>query len=372
MRHRAVLCTMTLLLAVASAAATDTAMPSIESASLQTVEVSGSLAQTLRRLSDRQKGPLWAGYSVPAVEGERTICCGDWSNGFKGDACCGVCRLEKQRGTSVNIIDGKDRILLEAPATVVILYRMEDGAVDRVRAVSPNCRLDAGSRPFYWLTGVDSSASIAWLSFLTGQRGGRDEGDHDDTGETIMAISLHAGAEADTALEKLAQKGHTREEREQATFWMGNARGRRGYETLRRMLKEEDDSEIKEKVIFALSQSPVPEATDALIDTARHDDDSDIRGEAIFWLAQQAAERAEGVITEAIEKDPETEVKKKAVFALSQLPTERGVPLLIDVARTNRNPAIRKEAIFWLGQSGDPRALDFLEEILETTSRKGV
>jgi HEAT repeat protein len=69
-------------------------------------------------------------------------------------------------------------------------------------------------------------------------------------------------------------------------------------------------------------------------------------------------------IEDAIRDDPETDVKRKAVFALTQMPKDEGVPLLIEVARTNRNPAVRKQAIFWLGQSKDPRALDFIEKIL--------
>jgi hypothetical protein len=47
--------------------------------------------------------------------------------------------------------------------------------------------------------------------------------------------------------------------------------------------------------------------------------------------------------------DPDTEVKEKAVFALQQLPDGEGVPMLIQYARTNRNPAVRKQAFFWLG-----------------------
>lgn len=360
------------LLAATHLCSADAAMPKVESGTLQTVAVTGTFARTMSDLIARADGPAWVGYSVPAVAGERTICCGNWRG-----CCSGTCHLEKERGTNIMDMSDDEEVILEAGGSVVILLRIDGsgkgGSVTKIRAASPECGLNAGSRPFHWLTGVEPSQSIAWLSSRLDAGRPRNDGvSHDDTGEAIMAIALHHDAGADAALEKLAAKGRSREEREQATFWMGNLRGRRGYETLRRMLREEGDSEIKEKVIFALSQSPVPEATDALIDTARNDDDSEVRGEALFWLAQMAAERADAAIADAIENDPETDVKKKAVFALSQLPSERGVPLLINVARTHRNPAIRKEAMFWLGQSGDPRALEYFEEILETPSRKGV
>jgi HEAT repeat protein len=89
-----------------------------------------------------------------------------------------------------------------------------------------------------------------------------------------------------------------------------------------------------------------------------------VRGQALFWLAQKAGQRASATSVDAIRNDPDTEVKKRAVFALSQLPKDDGVPKLIDVARTQKNPEVRKQAFFWLGQSQDPRALQFIEQVL--------
>lgn len=58
------------------------------------------------------------------------------------------------------------------------------------------------------------------------------------------------------------------------------------------------------------------------------------------------------------------EVRETAVFALSQRPHDEGVPALIRVARENKDPDLRRKAIFWLGQSDDPRALSLFEELL--------
>ena len=122
---------------------------------------------------------------------------------------------------------------------------------------------------------------------------------------------------------------------------------------------------FREHAVFALSQSEVPEAIDAILEVARPGPSRHVRGQALFWLAQKAGRAGRRTASPgAIEDDPDTEVKKKAVFALSQLPRDEGVPLLIEVARTNRNPAVRKQAMFWLGQSKDPRALAFFEEVL--------
>ena len=58
------------------------------------------------------------------------------------------------------------------------------------------------------------------------------------------------------------------------------------------------------------------------------------------------------------------EVRESAVFALSQRPRDEGVPALIRIARENKDPDLRRKAIFWLGQSDDPRALSLFEELL--------
>lgn len=62
--------------------------------------------------------------------------------------------------------------------------------------------------------------------------------------------------------------------------------------------------------------------------------------------------------------DEDLEVREQAVFALSQRPRDEGVPALIRVARTSPSPSLRRKALFWLGQSEDPRALALFEELL--------
>ncbi|HEV2671060.1 MAG TPA: HEAT repeat domain-containing protein [Gemmatimonadales bacterium] len=62
--------------------------------------------------------------------------------------------------------------------------------------------------------------------------------------------------------------------------------------------------------------------------------------------------------------DQDHEVRESAVFALSQRPHDEGVPALIHIAKENKDPDLRRKAIFWLGQTDDPRALSLFEELL--------
>jgi HEAT repeat protein len=255
-------------------------------------------------------------------------------------------------------------IKLEGADTMVLLFRVVNRQVERVRVFSEDCQIDAGGRDLAWLTGVRPAESVSLLESLVTAQNSADRKDRVLDG-AITAIALHDDAAADASLERLLATAQPQHVRTRVPFWMGNTRGRRGFEVLRRVVRDDPSQEVKKKAVFGLSQSNEAEAVDVLIDNARNNADSNVRGESIFWLAQKAGSKAAAAITERIEQDPETEVKKKAVFALSQLPKSEGVPLLIQVARTNANPAVRKQAMFWLGQSKDARALDYFAEVLK-------
>ena len=255
-------------------------------------------------------------------------------------------------------------VKLEGADTMVVLFRVVNRQVERVRVFSEDCQLDAGGREVRWLTGVKPAESVALLESLIAAQPATERRDRIVDG-AISAIALHEDAAATASLERLLSASQPQHVRAKVPFWLGNTRGRRGLEILQRVIKEDSSAEVKKKAVFGISQSREPQAVDVLIENAQSNADAAVRSEAIFWLAQKAGNKAAAAITERIEQDPDTEVKKRAVFALSQLPKDEGVPLLLQVARTKSNPAVRKQAIFWLGQSKDPRALDFFAEILK-------
>ncbi len=331
--------------------------PRLTNAKFDTRAVTAGLERDFQSMVAAENGPAWIGYAVRAVPGDHQMCCSSFDNGSR---CCGGCALEGDRaGKSGSAASGP--ISLEAPGYAFVLFRIEQHAVDRIRTFSAECELDGGGLPVHWLTGVQPAESIALLTSFGTQT---DDGRHRRSEPALSAIALHAGPTADQALEKLVAPSQPESLRERATFWLGSARGHRGYEVLRRIVSEDPSERVREKAVFGLSVSREPEAMPAMIEVAKSDRSSHVRGQALFWLAQKAGHKAAAAITEAIENDPDTEVKKKAVFALQQLPREEGVPLLIQVARNNKNPAVRKQAIFWLGQTNDPRAVQFFEEVL--------
>ena len=312
-----------------------------------------------------QTAPAWFGYAVPMAGEEHHMCCYDnWSDGQSN--CCGRCRLEGRDGVNISTGDSREarRVNLERQ-NLIVLFRVEQRKVGKLRTYSEECELDTGGLPVVWFIDVRPAESVALLQtfIITGPAG--EESDDRRTGKNALsAIAMHADPSADRALEQFAAPSQPEWLRRDLTFWLGSARGVSGYKLLERIIRDDPSDKVREQAIFGLSVSKVPEALDAMIAVAKNDRSTRVRGQALFWLGQRAGQEATQAITNAIDNDPETEVKKKAVFALSQLPKEQGVPMLIQVAKTNRNSEVRKQAIFWLGQSNDPRALAFFQEVL--------
>src|SRR4029077_18033809 len=98
--RRSILIGQTALIAVLLAAVTLTAgqtveTPQVLNAKLETRAVTASLAETLRGIEAQADKPEWVAYSVAEITGDRTVCCGNYNDGYGN---CGTCRLEKENG----------------------------------------------------------------------------------------------------------------------------------------------------------------------------------------------------------------------------------------------------------------------------------
>jgi HEAT repeat protein len=361
--------TLAIAIITMAAAAAAAQEPQVTDARREVLTGAAGLRRQIDAITDRDQPAAWIGWAVATTSRVRLMCCFDSWKQFersKPDQCSAGCRLERENGIHTSS-DGGTCVADHPWDRAFVLLRVARQRITRVRAFTPDCPLDAGGLPFYWLTDVAPEESVRLLASIGGQgpRPFRDEDDGDDLpDEALMALALHAHDSADPALEEFLEPGQPSKLRQQAAFWMAQERGRRGFETLRRLARDDKDARFREHLAFAISESRQPDAAEELVRMARTDRNPGVRGQAIFWLAQHAGRAAVSAITEAMENDPDVEVKKQAVFALSQLPPDEGVPLLIKIARAHRNFAVRKQAIFWLGESRDARALDFLEEIV--------
>jgi hypothetical protein len=215
--------------------------PAIDNAKLETRPFSGTLATQLSQLGAR---PFWAAYSEPIITGQHGDMCSWNRNGDNG----------RTPGAPVR---------LEGETALVVLIGIADGQPGELRVTSPDCHLDAGGLPFYWwLTNVPVPESLAWLKSQAA-------GPHSDT--AIMTISLHQGAAADQALDDLSATTQPVEVRKRTAFWLGNSHGAHGIATLKRMLADDPSADVRDRVVFALSQSKDLAGIPLMIDAARND-----------------------------------------------------------------------------------------------------
>jgi hypothetical protein len=294
----------------------------------------------------------WVAYRVPKVANGDGPCCFSIRG---GDATRMGCSLDGNSWSFGTDRDGASNALDD---TLAVYLRVKDGRVERVRALTGSCPVQTAST-VRWIESVDPASSVAMLSSLLGRTGSSGS---DVNG--LAALAYHADASATRALATRAEPSHSFKEREQALFWLGQARGAEGAAIIERYATTDRDPKLREKAIFALSQSHAPDAYAQIVTIARSDPVEKVRGEALFWLAQMDDSRAKDDIIASLKAESSEKVREKAVFALSQL-DDGADDALIAVLRGDYPREVKKQAVFWLGQSGSPRALEYFDEALK-------
>ena len=142
--------------------------PRIVNAKIETRPAAPSLAVAFQTLLAGQSTPAWVGYAVPTLPGDRQICCcNSRGNNFDGENGCGTCRLENSNGDfTMNHREssGTGTVALEGPRNILVLFRVSDKRVEKIRTFSDDCQLDAGGLPVIWFTGVPAAQSVAFLA----------------------------------------------------------------------------------------------------------------------------------------------------------------------------------------------------------------
>jgi hypothetical protein len=257
------------------------------------------------RLVAAQTEPAWIGYSVPtARDGNRRLCCnGDtWvSDGvviMNGRlATCGLEPGDRSMRTSEGQpLPNQGPIRLEGPETMVVLYRVEAKAVQKIRIFSPDCELDAGGRTIHWFDAVSGADSIALLStFVTA-------GIDPLRGGALAAVAMHSDDRSVPALLTFAKQDASAKVRGDALFWVAQKAGERAAGEITAAIENDPDTDVKRRAVFALSQLPRDEGVPLLIKVARTNQNPAVRKQAMFWLGQSKDPRALAFFAEVLGK----------------------------------------------------------------------
>ncbi len=153
--------------------------------------------------------------------------------------------------------------------------------------------------------------------------------------------------------------------REKAVFWMGqnNATGNAAF--LRTMYGRSQSTALKQKILFSLSQAGGADNEKFLLDIVRSKTEPvDSRKQALFWAAQSGS-IGSAELASLYGSMPDREMREQIIFVLSQRNDSAAMDKLIAIARKDPDPSMRKRALFWVGQSKDPRATQLLQDILD-------
>lgn len=304
-------------------------------AKVDTRSASGGVDRIVHELISAQPQPAWIGYEIPSVRSWNLGCEYVYNDG------------NMQRGV----------VHLEPPDHAIILIRVDENAVSRIRYISPDCEIDGGAAPLHWLTDVQPEQSVA---MLVGLAAGHDPGSPSAMG----AIAMHASPAADSALEKFLGTDQPVSVRQRVVGWLGSDRGPHGFDVLKNVIEKDPDERVRERAVSTLASSRDPRALPLLIETARNAQSAKLRAQAIGDLNRKPSATVLPVLKEAIEKDPDPNVQRRAISALQSMPDGAGIPLLIELATAEKDLQLRRQAMNSLQASRDPRALDFFAKVL--------
>jgi hypothetical protein len=307
--------------------------------------------------------PTWVGWQVPMVPGDRNLC-STWSDGA---SVVRVETLEARAGGQPPTASppASGPVAIERGTSLVLLARVVDGRLERLRAIGDDCQIDAGGRVIHWLSGITPAASIEYLDGLT-----RAEplgvGTNRRIADTaVFAIGLHDSPAAMPVLERLTGRATDAGLRRQAASILASARGRPGFERVHALVRDEPDRQLRQQFVGALAQSPEATTTDVLLGVAQSDVDAGVRGEAASRFVRRAGPAGLDPALRLLDTDAHDDVRRRIVSAIGSLAANAGTPTLIRLARTHTNLNVRKEAVAALGRSNDPAARGLLEELLK-------
>jgi len=211
----------------------------------------------------------------------------------------------------------------------------------------------------FWLGQVRADRAVPLLEDLL-----KNSADKEIKNKALFALSQQSAARAGQVLRDFAERDSEDEElREQAIFWLGQKSGEDNANYLKGLYGRMKTDALKEKIIFSLSQRRGN--GEWVMNIALDPKESiEMRKHALFWAGQNGGASTEAFAS-LYDKMTDQEIKEQLIFVLSQRGRDgRALEKLMEIAKSDKDKELRSKAIFWLGQSRDPRAAKFLEDLI--------
>jgi HEAT repeat protein len=213
----------------------------------------------------------------------------------------------------------------------------------------------------FWLSQVPGDETVAALDSVL-----RDPNtDQEIQEKALFALSQHHSARAGAVLRDFAMRRDVDEDlREKAVFWIGQTRSPENAQFLKDLFAKADNQDLKEKILFSLSQMGGTDSYHWLMDVALNPkEDIDIRKKALFWAGQDRSVDIADLVR-LYDSMNDREMREQLIFVYSQRREEPAVVKLCQIGKTDSDRELRKKAVFWLGQSRSATAGQCLQELI--------
>ncbi len=261
------------MLVVSLLLATSVAAQTFQHVTIKEIDAASGVAIAIAKVP--HAAAAWAAWIVPTMG--RSV-------------YCNRCTLDgRHGGFTISDDDG-----MPFTSKLVLVARLEDGNLRRVRFFNAACPIEGNGETVYLLTNASVESSIDYLR--SGLR------DADEEGQIIAALSLHEHPSVVPLLIDLARHDASTKIRRDALFWLGQKAGEKAAAELRRAVDEDPNEDVKEHAVFAISQLPRERSVPMLIDLVKTHKSRAVRKRAMFWLAQTNDPRALDLIEEILAK----------------------------------------------------------------------
>lgn len=210
----------------------------------------------------------------------------------------------------------------------------------------------------FWLSQVPGSTPLL-EEILKGNA------DQDIKEQALFALSQQSEPRAQQILRDFALRENESEDlRDRAIFWLGQRRSAENTEFLRSLYSRMKNQDLKDKIMFSLSQQKGAGNEQWIMNIALNpNEDIELRKKALFLAGQMGVAIPE--LSRLYDRMNDTDMREAIIFALSQRQRDpAAMDKLFNIAKNEKEPELRKKAIFWLGQSRDPRVQQFLMDLI--------
>jgi HEAT repeat protein len=309
-----------------------------------------------------------AASAPPARPGRRTgqiPGCEDQDSDLRLAALNALLQMDSERALPIlkQVLERRDPCSVELRRKAVFLVSQKGGAdVEDIllHAAQSDPDREVRAQAIFWLSQVNTERAVTALDSVLMR-----STDREIQEKAIFALSQHRSERAGEILRRFIDRDDAPDDlKANAIFWLGQEHGGENIGYLQEIYPRLKSEELKEKVIFSVSQNSDERSRRWLLDLALNaNEPMELRKKALFWAGQKG-DVAIADLAKLYNTMSDREMKEQLIFAYSQRHEPEATDQLMAIAEKEPDPELRKKAVFWLGQSKDPRAAEFLLRII--------